>query len=47
MHSSGGLKMTPLPFKHAEEPMLFFVPLLDREFDQAENDALLALEVYH
>jgi hypothetical protein len=40
--------MTPLNPKHADEPALFFIPLLDQEFDEAEEESLLLLErIYH
>ncbi len=35
---------TPLPTKPAEEPSLFFIPLLDTEFDELEGEETLALE---
>lgn len=40
--------MVPLHIKHADQPVLFFIPLLDREFDEAEDGALADLyRVYH
>jgi hypothetical protein len=39
--------MTPLHPKHAEDPALFFVPLLDQEFDEAEDDTLILQNTYH
>jgi hypothetical protein len=40
--------MTPLHPRHAEEPELFFIPLLDQEFDELEDAAIDDLQrVYH
>jgi hypothetical protein len=44
----GKKAMTPLHPKHAEDPVLFFIPLLDQEFDETEDGALVFLQtVYH
>ena len=40
--------MTPLHPKHADEPVLFYIPLLDQEFDGSEEETLNTLQhVYH
>ena len=39
--------MTPLNPKHADEPTLFFIPLLDQEFDEADVDQLMLDRIYH
>lgn len=40
--------MTPLHLKHAKDPALLFIPLLDQEFDEAEDNMPVTLQsAYH